>query len=87
MKKLVPSLSSIFSEIKSLMDPEKLNNHPYFKNSSPQDFTVLVELMLDAFARDILEIDDIDFDCPPLKDEHFRKGWIKNWVRRYFGNN
>ncbi len=67
------------------MDTEKLNNHPFFKDSSPQDFNSIMETILEAFTRDLLEIDEIGLAYPPLEEDSFREGWIKNWVKRYFG--
>lgn len=87
MKKLEPNLSSIFLEIRSSMDIEKINNHPFFRGSSPQEFEVVMATVLEAFARDLLEIEEIDLEYPPLHEDHFREGWIKNWMDEYFGIN
>ncbi|HEC65221.1 MAG TPA: hypothetical protein ENI23_08005 [bacterium] len=85
MKKLEPNLSSIFSEIKSLIDPEILNNHPYFKDGSLPEFHTLMESLLESFSQDFIDIYKINLEFPPLKEKSFREGWIKNWINKYFG--
>lgn len=67
------------------MELEKLNNHPYFKDIPPKEFKKQMALILEAFSRDFLEINEVHFEHPPLKEEKFREGWISNWVNRYFG--
>lgn len=72
---------------KCFVNSESLNNHPYFKDMSPKEFKKQMALILEAFARDILEIDEIELLHPPLEEKHFRAGYIKNWINRYFGIN
>ncbi len=84
MKKVAPNLSSIFSEIKSLIDPELLNNHPYLKDTSLPEFHSLMESILESFSQDFVDIYRIELEFPPLKEKKFREGWIKHWVKKYF---
>lgn len=70
---------------KCFVDFESLNNHPYFRDIPRQDFKKQMGLILEAFAQDILEINEIELLHPPLEDEHFRAGYIKNWINKYFG--
>ncbi len=84
MKKLGPNLSWIFSEIKSLIDPELLNNHPHFNEDSLPEFHNLMESLLESFSQDFIDIYKIKLEFPPLKEKHFREGWIKNWIKKYF---
>ncbi len=84
MKKLAPNLSSIFSEIKSFIDPEILNNHPYFKDASLLEFHKIMESLLESFSQDFIDIYKIELEFPPLKEKKFREGWIKNWIKKYF---
>lgn len=87
MKKPEQNLSSIFSEIKSLIEPEILNNHPYLKDSSPYEFYSLMENLLESYSKDFIKIYEIRFKNSPLNEKKFREGWIKNWIKKYFVKN